>query len=169
VYFEETKYVMWKVKYKIEGSFSLPQDLSWQHWKIWRMLIIRTFPHFHLCSLFPFYLSSDKTTTRVTWLLADTTRSDGVKTGEICGRMTFQYSDNCMGHRKVYECVEKIQRREDKCCCWWWWCSFWTVIGCNVLKLRSFVSVSGTTEEWELIKFHLESSLDIERSYVVIS
>jgi hypothetical protein len=31
-----------------------------------------------------------------------------VKTGEIYGRMTVQYGDNCMSQRKVYERVERF-------------------------------------------------------------
>jgi hypothetical protein len=34
--------------------------------------------------------------------------SEGVKTGEIYGRMSVQYGDNCMRRREVYVWVERF-------------------------------------------------------------
>jgi hypothetical protein len=59
-----------------------------------------------------------------------------------------------MSQGKVYEWVEKIQRRaEEWWWWWWWWCMFWAAVECkHVLRLSISISVVGTTEESKLIK-----------------
>jgi hypothetical protein len=37
---------------------------------------------------------------------------EGVKTDEIYGRITFQRGDNCIDHKKFYDCAEASKERQ---------------------------------------------------------